>query len=168
MIRNKGKPMYDPDDQWIDKESVKTMMRAYRLSPETLGKMADTKSMATDSVPVLVRYVGPFRFTFYVMDENRNMFVDVHEPKLGMHLVHADWRNFMVVAQETAKELEEVRGTTLPADFRMEIAKLDKRLDILEKAVSGLKTRLDAPTQDEGPLEERLHKLEVRFASCQH
>jgi len=138
MIRDKGKPMYDPDDQWIDREFVKTMMRAYRLSPETLGKMADAKSMAADSEPV--RYVGPFRFTFYVTDENRNMFVDVHEPKLGVHLVHADWRNFTVVAQETAKELEESQA---PAGLQTEVMKLARRLDILENGFSRLKTYLD-------------------------
>ena len=146
MIRDKGKPMYDPDDQWIDREFVKTMMSVYRLSPETLGKMVDAKNMM-DADGGAVRYVGPFRFTFYVTDENRNMFVDVHEPKLGVHLVHADWRNFMVVAQETAKELEEDRGATSPVDLRMEVAKLDKRLNILET---------------------KFHELAVRFASCPH
>ena len=143
MIRDKGKPMYDPDDQWIDRESVKVMMRAYRLSPETMGKMAEAQQ-STSSGNGAVRYVGPFRFTFFVMDENRNMFVDIHEPKLGVHLVHADWRNIMVVAQEAAKELEEDHGATLPAGFQMEIAKLGKRLDILEKGFSGLKTYLDS------------------------
>jgi hypothetical protein len=126
MIRDKGKPMFDPDDQWIDREFVGTMMHVYRLSPETLGKMADAKSMAADSEPV--RHVGPFRFTFYVTDENRNMFVDVHEPKLGVHLVHADWRNFMVVAQETAKELEEAPDTAVPISFRVEFAKINQEI----------------------------------------
>lgn len=141
MIRDKGKPMYDPDDQWIDRGFVETMMRVYRLSPESLGKMVEAENMAADSEPV--RYVGPFRFTFYVIDGNRNMFVDVHEPKLGVHLVHADWRNLMVVAQETAKKLEDDQNATLPAGFQMEILKLGKRLDILEKSLSGLKTYLD-------------------------
>lgn len=139
MIRDKGKPLFDPDDQWIDREFVRTMMRVYRLSPETLGKMAEARSLSSDSVPV--RDVGPFRFTFYVTDADRNLFVDVHEPKLGVHLVHADWRNFMVVAQETAKELEEGQA---PAGLQTELAKLARRLDILEKGFSGLKTYLDS------------------------
>jgi hypothetical protein len=129
MIADKSLPMFDPDNQWVDRKFVRTMMRAYRLSPETLGKMTDAKSMAADSEPV--RYVGPFRFTFYVTDENRNMFVDVHEPKLGMHLAHADWRNFMAVAQETAKELEEHPNFELPPAIQTEFLKLDHRLDAL-------------------------------------
>ena len=141
MIGDKGKPMYDLDDQWIDREFARTVMRVYRLSPETLGKMAEAQSLPSDGGAV--RYVGPFRFTFYVTDADRNMFVDVHEPKLGMHLVHADWRNFMVVAQETAKELEEGRGAESPADLQTEVTKLGRRLDILEKSLSGLKTYLD-------------------------
>lgn len=141
MIRNRGKPMYDPDDQWIDREFVRTMMRVYRLSPESLGKMVEAQNMPACNGAV--REVGPFRFTFYIMDENRNMFVDVHEPKLGMHLVHADWRNFMIVAQETARELEETRDVLSSADLRTEVAKLGRRLDILEKSLSGLKTYLD-------------------------
>lgn len=144
MIREKGIPMYDPDNQWVDREFVKTMMRTYRLSPETLGKMAETRNMPSDSGAV--RYVRPFRFTFFVLDENKEMFVDVHEPKLGMHLVHAYWKNFMCIAEAVAKELEGCRGETLPAGFQTEIAKLDRRLDILEKSLGVLQRSLKAAT----------------------
>ena len=123
MVADKSLPMFDPDNQWVDRKFVKEFMQSFRLSPGTIGKMLCKLEDEWE--------VGAFEFRVHAVGDKA--FVDVTDPREGTHYVHAYWSTFMSIVETVAEEPP-------PKTLEERVAEL----------------------------EERLHKLEVSFACCQH
>lgn len=153
MIADKSMPMFDPDNQWVDRKFLRVLLDVYRLSPETIYKLMDPKEILEKRV--VVKTISTFRFTLY--NVNRDVFVDVCDPHFGSHHVHAYWRSFTDAVSWTASErtshADRAKTPIVPAK-KDEDEDEDSRIDTLAQSVD--------------VLEKRLHELEVRFASCPH
>lgn len=129
MIADRSKPMYDPDDQWVDRGAVKVMLGSFRLAPETFREMLPDRDGK--------KTMGPFEFTVRYLPGNSS-FLDVTVPKEGIHYVHALRGTFLSIVDEVAAEMAETRRDAAPE------SSVEKRLRAVETGLETIKHKLDA------------------------